>query len=74
MPLTGQRVHRTALAQLKCEDIYLRDYAQPVALERGVGRWFSDYNHHRIHQALAYARPLGSLPPKEETCPRRLKR
>jgi len=42
---------------LKCEDIYLRDYADLVQLERGVNRWFNDYNHHRIHQHLAYARP-----------------
>lgn len=42
---------------LKCEDIYLRDYGDLVELERGVNRWFGDYNHHRIHQHLDYARP-----------------
>ena len=42
---------------LKCEDIYLRDYGNLVALETGVRRWLNDYNHERIHQALAYARP-----------------
>jgi putative transposase len=42
---------------LKCEDIYLRDYRDLVELERGVNRWFDEYNHQRIHQHLAYARP-----------------
>jgi putative transposase len=42
---------------LKCEDLYLRDYGNLVELERGVKTWFNDYNHHRIHQGLAYARP-----------------
>ena len=42
---------------LKCEDLYLRAYGNLVELETGVRRWLNDYNHHRIHQALAYARP-----------------
>ena len=42
---------------LKCEDIYLRAYADLVALERGVTRWLTEYNHERIHQGLDYARP-----------------
>lgn len=42
---------------LKCEDIYLRDYADLVQLERGVNRWLGEYNHERIHQHLDYARP-----------------
>lgn len=50
---------------LKCEDIYLRDYADLVELERGVNHWFGDYNHHRIHQHLAYARPWEVYRPKK---------
>jgi putative transposase len=42
---------------LKCEDIYLRDYGDLAALATGVRRWLNDYNHERIHQGLAYARP-----------------
>lgn len=50
---------------LKCEDIYLRDYGDLVALETGVRRWLSDYNHERIHQGLAYARPWDVYRPEK---------
>ncbi|HMQ35783.1 MAG TPA: IS3 family transposase [Chloroflexaceae bacterium] len=50
---------------LKCEDIYLRDYGDLVALETGVRRWLNDYNHERIHQGLAYARPWDVYRPEK---------
>jgi putative transposase len=50
---------------LKCEDIYLRDYGDLVALEAGVRRWLNDYNHERIHQGLAYARPWDVYRPEK---------
>lgn len=50
---------------LKCEDIYLRDYGDLVELERGVKRWLHDYNHERIHQGLAYARPWDVYRPEK---------
>jgi putative transposase len=42
---------------LKCERLYLSSYRNLVELETGIAEWMSDYNHHRIHQALDYAIP-----------------
>ena len=38
---------------LKCEEIYLKDYRNVPELEEGVWRWIEDYNHERIHQILS---------------------
>jgi putative transposase len=42
---------------LKYEDIYLRDYANGLDLERGLNTWFRDYNQIRPHRALNNATP-----------------
>jgi len=42
---------------VKYEDIYLRDYLDGLELERGLNRWFREYNESRPHQALGYASP-----------------
>lgn len=42
---------------VKYEDVYLRDYLDGLQLERGLDRWFADYNHLRPHQALDYETP-----------------
>jgi putative transposase len=42
---------------VKQEDIYLQDYSDGLTAQRGLARWFEDYNMHRPHQALNYATP-----------------
>ena len=42
---------------VKQEDIYLADYSDGLTAQRGLARWFEDYNHQRPHQALRYATP-----------------
>lgn len=42
---------------VKQEDIYLQDYADGLTAQRGLARWFEDYNRVRPHQALEYATP-----------------
>ena len=42
---------------VKQENIYPQDYADGLTAQRGLARWFEDYNHHRPHQALDYATP-----------------
>ena len=42
---------------VKQEDIYLQDYADGLTAQRGLARWFEDYNIQRPHQALEYATP-----------------
>jgi putative transposase len=42
---------------VKQEDIYLQDYADGLTAQRGLARWFEDYNTQRPHQALGYATP-----------------
>ena len=42
---------------VKQEDIYLQDYSDGLTAQRGLARWFSDYNTRRPHQALGYATP-----------------
>jgi putative transposase len=42
---------------VKQEDIYLQDYADGLAAQRGLARWFVEYNTERPHQALGYATP-----------------
>jgi len=48
-----ERLWRSA----KYEDIYLQDYSDGLTAQRGLSRWFEDYNLVRPHQALAYATP-----------------
>ncbi len=42
---------------VKQEDIYLQDYADGLTAQRGLARWFADYNGSRPHQSLNYATP-----------------
>lgn len=49
---------------LKCERIYLSSYRDLVELKAGIDEWMNDYNHHRIHQALDYAKPWQLYRPK----------
>jgi putative transposase len=42
---------------VKQEDIYLQDYSDGLTAQRGLARWFGDYNTQRPHQALGYATP-----------------
>ena len=42
---------------LKCERLYLSSYRNLIELKAGIDEWMHDYNHHRIHQALDYAKP-----------------
>ena len=42
---------------VKQEDIYVQDYADGLTAQRGLARWFGDYNTERPHQALGYATP-----------------
>jgi len=42
---------------VKQEDIYLQDYADGLTAQRGLARWFADYNGGRPHQSLNYATP-----------------
>ena len=42
---------------VKQEDIYVQDYADGLTAQRGLGRWFGQYNTERPHQALSYATP-----------------
>ena len=48
-----ERLWRT----LKYEDIYLRGYDSPTALERGLGSYISFYNKERPHTALDQRTP-----------------
>jgi putative transposase len=42
---------------VKQEDIYLQDYGDGLEAQRGLARWFEQYNFQRPHQALEYATP-----------------
>ena len=42
---------------LKYEDIYLKDYASVIALERGLAAYFEFYNQRRFHQGLGNRTP-----------------
>lgn len=42
---------------VKQEDIYLQDYGDGLMAQRGLARWFGEYNTERPHQALGYATP-----------------
>ena len=42
---------------LKYEDIYLKNYAEGLALHAGLSAWFRWYNEKRVHQSLGYQTP-----------------
>ena len=42
---------------VKQEDIYVQDYGDGLTAQRGLARWFADYNTARPHQALGDALP-----------------
>jgi putative transposase len=42
---------------VKQEDIYPQDYADGLVAQRGLARWFIEYNTERPHQSLNYATP-----------------
>lgn len=42
---------------VKQEDIYVQDYGDGLTAQRGLARWFVEYNTVRPHQALEYATP-----------------
>jgi putative transposase len=59
----GRWIHNRFIERLwrstKQEDIYVQDYGDGLMAQRGLGRWFGDYNTERPHQALGYATPAG---------------
>jgi putative transposase len=50
---------------VKYEEVYLHDYQTPAEARLGLGRYFTFYNHQRLHQALGYRTPaeVYGLPP-----------
>jgi putative transposase len=48
-----ERLWRT----VKYEHVYLHEYALVPGLEKGLGEYFSFYNHERLHQSLEYCTP-----------------
>lgn len=42
---------------VKYEDIYLRDYCEPVELHAGMSQYFPFYNTQRLHSSLEYRPP-----------------
>jgi putative transposase len=48
-----ERLWRT----VKYEEVYLKDYAEPVEARRELRRYFRFYNEERPHQALGYRTP-----------------
>lgn len=49
-----ERLWRT----LKCEEVYLHEYASPREAREGINRYLNFYNHQRIHQSLSYLTPV----------------
>ena len=45
---------------LKCEDIYLKDYAGGREAKVGIGLWIAFYNSRRPHQALGNRTPMAA--------------
>jgi len=63
---------------MKYEDIYLKSYATPRELERGVSDWLDRYNNYRPHSAhggrtpwSVYASGLNASPPSIGSIPTR---
>ncbi len=44
-------------SKLKVEEIYQRDYEDPIEAFRSIGAWIKKYNHYRPHQGLNYRVP-----------------
>ena len=42
---------------LKYENIYLRDYCEPIELHVGMSQYFPFYNTQRLHSSLEYRPP-----------------
>jgi len=54
---------------VKYEDVYLHDYQTPPEALRGLGRYFTFYNHARPHQSLDWRTPAqvyGAVPTAAE--------
>lgn len=43
---------------LKCECIYINEFANPLELRRGIGQYVQEYNTERPHEALGYQYPI----------------
>ncbi len=52
------------LRSVKYEEIYIREHATLLKLERGLTRWFERYNTWHCHEAWCHSqlRNLGKLP------------
>jgi len=48
----GQCFHQRLWRSLKCEDIYLKGYADGREARAGIAAWIAFYNLQRPHQAL----------------------
>ena len=42
---------------VKCEEVYLSEYASPREARQGLTRYLRFYNEQRPHQALGYSTP-----------------
>ncbi len=42
---------------VKYEEVYLHDYLSPREARQALTRYFTFYNHERLHQALDYQTP-----------------
>ena len=42
---------------VKYEEVYLNDYRTVTEAREGLGRYFHQYNHERLHQSLGYRTP-----------------
>ena len=56
---------------VKYEEVYLHDYASPRDARQGLSRYFTFYNHERLHQALGYATPASWYTPNARGRPAR---
>ena len=42
---------------VKYEEVYLNDYADVAQAYLGLSRYFTQYNHERLHERLGYRTP-----------------
>ena len=52
---------------VKYEEVYLHDYSAPRDAHQGLARYFTFYNHERLHQALGYTTPASWFYPVPDT-------